>query len=200
MLCSVCMSRHGPMLPFSLNMTCDNPRFDDPIRMANPHSIRMADLPTCIADCRVGSSDFPRALCFLSFWFGLEILRLVYKKAFFKILNGFPKRFFWNFFFPFCQMQDFCTFLKSRKISLLLIPFRTNFEEIFFQLLYGAVLVFSEEKRPNKIETVQYLTRFRRTSDGEVIPGPEHGFDIVVGYFSADLKSSLSHSLNMHFL
>ena len=36
------------------------------------------------------------------------------------------------------------------------------------------------------------LTRFRRTSDGEVIPGPEHGFDIVGGYFSADLKSSLS--------
>ena len=43
------------------------------------------------------------------------------------------------------------------------------------------------------------LTRFRRTSDGEVIPGPEQGFDIVGGYFSADLKSSLSHSLNMHF-
>ncbi len=44
-----------------------------------------------------------------------------------------------------------------------------------------------------------HLTRFRRTSDGEVIPGPEQGFDIVGGYFSADLKSSLSHSLNMHF-
>jgi hypothetical protein len=41
------------------------------------------------------------------------------------------------------------------------------------------------------------LPRFRRTSDGEVIPGPEQGFDIVGGYFSADLKSSLSHSLNM---
>ncbi len=33
------------------------------------------------------------------------------------------------------------------------------------------------------------LTRFRRTSDGDVIPGPEQGFDIVCGYFSADLKS-----------
>jgi hypothetical protein len=43
------------------------------------------------------------------------------------------------------------------------------------------------------------LTRCRRTSDGEFIPGPEQGFDIVGGYFSADLKSSLSHSLNMHF-
>ncbi len=43
------------------------------------------------------------------------------------------------------------------------------------------------------------LTRFRRTSDGEVIPGTEQGFDIVGGYFSADLKSSLSHSLNMDF-
>ncbi len=43
------------------------------------------------------------------------------------------------------------------------------------------------------------LTRFRRTSDGDVIPGPEQGFDIVGGYFLADLKSFLSHSLNMHF-
>jgi hypothetical protein len=43
------------------------------------------------------------------------------------------------------------------------------------------------------------LTRFRRTSDGEVIPGPEQGSDIVGGYFSADLKSSPSHSLNMDF-
>ena len=51
---------------------------------------------SCVADpdpfwdqCRLGSSDFPRSLCFMWFWFGLEILRLVYKKAFFKILNGF---------------------------------------------------------------------------------------------------------------
>ena len=43
------------------------------------------------------------------------------------------------------------------------------------------------------------LTRFRRTSEGDVIPGPEQGFDIVGGYFSADLKSFLSHSINMHF-
>ncbi len=34
------------------------------------------------------------------------------------------------------------------------------------------------------------LTRFRRTSDGDVIPGPEQDFDIVGGYFSADLKFS----------
>ncbi len=32
---------------------------------------------------------FPRSLCFMWFWFGLEILRQVYKKAFFKILNRF---------------------------------------------------------------------------------------------------------------
>ncbi len=32
---------------------------------------------------------FPRSLCFMWLWFGLEILRLVYKKVFFKILNGF---------------------------------------------------------------------------------------------------------------
>jgi hypothetical protein len=46
------------------------------------------------------------------------------------------------------------------------------------------------------------LTRFRRTSDGEVIRGPEQGFDFVasaVVIFSADLKSYLSHPVNMHF-
>jgi hypothetical protein len=41
----------------------------------------------------VGSSDFDiffiNPICFMCFWFGLEILRLVYKKAFFEILNGF---------------------------------------------------------------------------------------------------------------
>ncbi len=37
----------------------------------------------------VGSSDFPWTLCFMWFWFGLEILRLVNKKAFFKIFNSF---------------------------------------------------------------------------------------------------------------
>ncbi len=43
------------------------------------------------------------------------------------------------------------------------------------------------------------LTRFRRTSEVDLIPGPEQSFDIVGGYFSADLKPFLSHSLNMHF-
>ncbi len=46
------------------------------------------------------------------------------------------------------------------------------------------------------------LTRFRRTSDGEVIRGPEQGFDFVasaVVIFSADLKSYLSLPLNMNF-
>ena len=43
------------------------------------------------------------------------------------------------------------------------------------------------------------LTQFRRTSEVDLIPGPEQGFDIVGGYFSADLKPFLFHSLNMHF-
>jgi hypothetical protein len=43
------------------------------------------------------------------------------------------------------------------------------------------------------------LTRFRRTSEVDLIPGPEQGFDIVGGYFSADRKSFLFHSSNMHF-
>ena len=50
-----------------------------------------------------------------------------------------------------------------------------------------------------RVSNTYLLTRFRRTSDGDVIPGPEQGFDIDGGYFSADLKSFLSHSLNMHF-
>ncbi len=32
---------------------------------------------------------FRNSICFMCFWFGLEILRLVYKKRFFEILNGF---------------------------------------------------------------------------------------------------------------
>ncbi len=47
--------------------------------------------------CWLGSSDFPRSLCFMWFWFGLEILRLVYKKAFFKILIGFYLIWAFNF-------------------------------------------------------------------------------------------------------
>jgi hypothetical protein len=49
---------------------------------------------------------------------------------------------------------------------------------------------------------MQSLTRFRRASDGEVIRGQKRGFYFVasaVVIFSADLKSFLSHSLNMHF-
>ena len=48
------------------------------------------------------------------------------------------------------------------------------------------------------VKLYRVLTRFRRTSDGDVIPGPEQGFDIVGGYFSADLKSF--HPIHhMHF-
>ncbi len=45
----------------------------------------------------LGSSDFPRSLCFMWFWFGLEIIRLVYKKAFFKILISFYLIWAFNF-------------------------------------------------------------------------------------------------------
>jgi hypothetical protein len=43
--------------------------------------------------CGLGSIDFDiffrNSICFIYFWFGLEILRQVYKKAFFEILNSF---------------------------------------------------------------------------------------------------------------
>jgi hypothetical protein len=41
---------------------------------------------TCIIKIR--SSDLDIFVCFMCFWFGLEILRLVYKKVCFKILNS----------------------------------------------------------------------------------------------------------------
>ncbi len=50
-----------------------------------------------VLKCRIGSSDFPRSLCFVWFWFVLEILRLVYKKVFFKILIDFYLIWAFNF-------------------------------------------------------------------------------------------------------
>ncbi len=43
---------------------------------------------SCLLEFVLGSSNFPRSLCFLWFWFGLEILGLVNKK-WFLILNSF---------------------------------------------------------------------------------------------------------------
>jgi hypothetical protein len=62
-----------------------------------------------------------------------------------------------------------------------------------------ANFVPNEHKTAQKVGTYIFLTRFRRTSEVDLIPGPEQSFDIVGGYFSADLKPFLSHSLNMHF-
>ncbi len=161
------------------------------------------------------------------FWFGLEILRLVYKKKFFKIFNGFyliwafnfkktapslmrvekkissklgakgikrsrilrwfqkcvellrqevPKDFFFRktifaqfskslkiqlckIFSPFAKHRTSAHFWNQPKIPLLLIPCMPNFEEFLFQILYGVVLLFSEDKRSNKIETIQYFKK-----------------------------------------
>ncbi len=175
-------------------------------------------------NCRLESSDFPRSLCFMWF-FGLEILRLVYKKAFFKILISFyliwafnfqknstvpykswkkissklgvqgikrsgilrwfqkcvellhqeePKDFFsekrffaifskslkiqifWKKCFPFCQTRDFCT---SAQNSASFDTLHAQFKRNFFQLLNGPALFFSNDKRSNKIETVQYIKK-----------------------------------------
>jgi hypothetical protein len=48
-----------------------------------------------VRECRLQSRVqwfwhfFRNSICFMCFWFGLEILRLVYKKVFYEILNGF---------------------------------------------------------------------------------------------------------------
>ncbi len=152
--------------------------------------------------CNLGSSDFLRSLCFMWFWFGLEILRLVYKKVFliywtisilyvlltsknstvpykswkkilqnwaqrvskeakfcadFKNVKKLPKIFslkndfllnlknsvFLQIFFPFCQIRDFCTFLKSAQnsasVDILFAQFRRNF---FSTLIRGGATFF----------------------------------------------------------
>jgi hypothetical protein len=53
----------------------------------------------------------------MCFWFGLEILRLVYKKVFFDILNGF-------------YLIFFLTFYPSKKVTLPLIRVEKNFFKI----------------------------------------------------------------------
>ncbi len=95
----------------------------------------------------------------MRFWFGLEILRLVYKKRFFNIelfsilfdlfffeilCKGYQKK--RNFALiskkvhnllqevPIYLKQEVCTVLNQRQIALLLIPFAGNFND-FFQLL-----------------------------------------------------------------
>ena len=60
----------------------------------------------------LGSSDFPRSLCFVWFWFGLEILRLVYKKTFFKILIDFYLIWAFNF-----QKNSTVPYKSWKKIS-----------------------------------------------------------------------------------
>ena len=109
----------------------------------------------------------------------------------------------------FLQSQSYaCLKPKGHQTLLYLFYFRLGKGLLSqdFYLVSGIInynfglSVFIFSKSGVKIGKFVVLTRFRRTSDGEVIPGPEHGFDIVGGYFSADLKSSLSHSLNMHFL
>ncbi len=64
---------------------------------------------------------------------------------------------------------------------------------------YGWNIVTGYEGINKERNPGQLLARFRRTSDGDLIPGPEQGFDIVGGYFSANRKSFLFHSSNMHF-
>jgi hypothetical protein len=78
----------------------------------------------------------------MCFWFGPEILRLVYKKAFFEILN-------------FSILFDLLSSEKIASFDTLFAQFLRN----FFQLLYGTVLLFLEVKRSNKIETVQYFKK-----------------------------------------
>jgi hypothetical protein len=64
--------------------------------------------------CTIGSSDFPRSLCFMWFWFGLEILRLLYKKVVLK---------YWTTSILF-------DLLNSKKIALSLLRVKKKFFKI----------------------------------------------------------------------
>jgi hypothetical protein len=55
------------------------------------------------------------SICFMCFWFGLEILRLCYKKAFFEILNDF---------------LSYLTFYPPKKVAPPLLRAEKNFFEI----------------------------------------------------------------------
>jgi hypothetical protein len=60
------------------------------------------------------NADFPRSLCFMWFWFGLEILRLVYKKAFKKIIERFLSYCIWAFNF---QKNSTVPYNSWKKVS-----------------------------------------------------------------------------------
>ena len=55
--------------------------------------------------------------------------------------------------------QELCTFLKSVQIADFFIPLATFFKLIMFKLLKGVVLLFLEDKRSNRQETVQHFRK-----------------------------------------
>ncbi len=74
------------------------------------------------------SSDFPRSLCFKWSWFGLEILRLVYKKVFLNT-EWFGFYFIWPFILIFIVYEStlneeevnvciFCGFFSNRVLQI----------------------------------------------------------------------------------
>ncbi len=57
---------------------------------------------------------FINSICFMCFWFGLEILRLVYKKAYFEILNSFYLT------WPFILQESTPPLIRVEKMSSIL--------------------------------------------------------------------------------
>ncbi len=108
----------GPYVRVDYNLTYVHSRVDSSLQHIY-HGIPMPEstlsssqglLIWPLAYCTLGSSDFPRSLCFMWFWFGLEILRLVYKKAF-------------------CEIS-YLSFYPSKKTAPSLIKVEKNFFEI----------------------------------------------------------------------
>jgi hypothetical protein len=128
---------------------------------------------------------FRISICFMCFWFGLEILRLVYKKAFLK---------YWMVTISFCPPKKVPSLklgkrekIRTWKIEKKIVFLRKNLWELldarvlhiieisakfcffwyplrpiskkFFSTLKRDGTVFLEVKRSKKIETAQYFKK-----------------------------------------
>ena len=119
---------------------------------------------------------FRNSICFLCFWFGLEILRLVKKKCFLKYwsdwsyltlhpskktLTRVEKKFLRNWACRVSKEAEFCTDSKMCRTLASRSSQRFFLRKPIFCKIFQVPknLLFSKDKRSNKIETVQYFKK-----------------------------------------
>ncbi len=104
-------------------------------------------------------------------WFQkcVELLRQEVFKDFFSekhFLAKFSKSLKNHKKFPFYQTRDFCTFLKSVQDSASFDNLYAQCWRNFFSTFIRGSATFFEDKRSNKIETVQYFNAFYKLVKG----------------------------------